>query len=45
MSEEPEGTVLMEGPMGALKDARSVLESVGIQAQLMQPEGGCKPGS
>lgn len=45
MSENPEGTVLMEGPMGALKDARRVLESAGIHAQLMQPEGGCKPGS
>ncbi len=45
MSDTPEATVLMEGPMGALKDARRTLEGAGIYAQLMQPEGGCKPGS
>ena len=44
MSDTPEATVLMEGPMGALKDARRTGRA-GIYAQLMQPEGGCKPGS
>lgn len=45
MNEAPEGVVLMEGPMGALKDARRTLENAGVPAQIMQPEGGCKPNS